>query len=134
MRFLADESCDFAMVRALRTAGHDVLAVADISPRAPDTNVIDLAVKENRILLTEDKDFGQLVYSSGTPSAGVVLLRYTFKARVDVARALPELVRQKGDRLAGASGVHGLQSGGLFSGRGTGVLSGAASCASGTRT
>src|SRR5438067_2364439 len=105
MRFLADESCDFAIVRALRAAGHDVLAVADVSPRAPDPNVIALAVRDNRILLTEDKDFGQLVYSSGTPSAGVVLLRYTFKARVDVSRMLVELVRQKGDQLAGAFAV-----------------------------
>src|SRR5687767_11049488 len=71
MRFLADESCDFAIVRALRAAGHDVLAVVDVSPRAADPNVIDLAVRDNRILLTEDKNFGQLVYSSGTPSAGV---------------------------------------------------------------
>lgn len=59
MRILADESCDFAMVRALRDAGHEVLAVADVSPRAPDPSVIDLAVNDNRILLTEDKDFGQ---------------------------------------------------------------------------
>ena len=61
LRFLADESCDFAIVRALRDAGHDVLAVADVSPRAPDPDVIDRAVRDSRVLLTEDKDFGQLV-------------------------------------------------------------------------
>lgn len=42
MRFLTDENCDFAVVRALRAAGHDVLAVAEISPRAEDERVIDL--------------------------------------------------------------------------------------------
>ena len=63
MRFLADESCDFAVVRALRADGHDVLAVAECSPGLDDALVMDLALREQRILLTEDKDFGQLVYS-----------------------------------------------------------------------
>ena len=63
MCFLADESCDFAVVRALRGAGHDVVAVAEVSPRAEGEVVIDLAVRGGRILLTEDKDFGQLVYA-----------------------------------------------------------------------
>jgi predicted nuclease of predicted toxin-antitoxin system len=102
MRFLADESCDFAMVRALRNAGHDVLAVADVSPRADDPTVIGLAVRENRVLLTEDKDFGQLVYASGMPSAGVILLRYPVAVRGIIAQALLDLVQQKGDKLAGA--------------------------------
>jgi hypothetical protein len=57
MRFLADESCDFILVRALRAAGHDVIAVSEITPRAKDHEVIDLALREKRILLTEGKDF-----------------------------------------------------------------------------
>ena len=48
MLFLADESCDFAVVRALRAAGHDVLAVADVSPRADDEQVLELARQEQR--------------------------------------------------------------------------------------
>ena len=60
MRFLADESCDYAVVRALRSAGHDVVAVADTNAQAPNTEVADLAASDGRILLTEDKDFGQL--------------------------------------------------------------------------
>lgn len=63
MRFLADESCDFAIVRALRGAGHDVLAVAEIAPRAEDPEVVQLAVGEGRLLLTEDKDFGRIVFA-----------------------------------------------------------------------
>ena len=58
MRFLADESCDFAVVRALREAGHDVAAITEISPRATDEAVIERAAREERMLLTEDKDFG----------------------------------------------------------------------------
>ncbi len=44
MRFPADESCDFITVRALREAGYDVLAVSEITPRAEDFEVIQLAV------------------------------------------------------------------------------------------
>jgi predicted nuclease of predicted toxin-antitoxin system len=58
MRFLADESCDFAVVRALRSSGHDVVAVSDIAQRAEDLDVITIAVSESRILLTE-KRIGQ---------------------------------------------------------------------------
>jgi predicted nuclease of predicted toxin-antitoxin system len=61
MRFLADESCDFAVVLALRSADHDVVAIAEVSPREEDPFVMDRAVKDRRILVTEDKDFGQLV-------------------------------------------------------------------------
>jgi len=59
MRFLADESCDFTVVRALRSAGHDVIAVVEISPRADDEIVIDRAVREDRILLTEDVEHNE---------------------------------------------------------------------------
>jgi hypothetical protein len=46
MRFLADESCDFAVVRALRSADHDVLAIAEVSPREEDQEVMERAVLE----------------------------------------------------------------------------------------
>jgi len=58
LRFLADESCDHAVVRALRGAGFDVLAVNEIMQRSDDRYLIALAAEEQRILLTEDKDFG----------------------------------------------------------------------------
>ena len=48
MRFLADESCDFSVVRAVRAAGHDVLAASAVSPRAQDADVMKLAVRKGR--------------------------------------------------------------------------------------
>lgn len=102
MRFLADESCDFAVVRALRSAGFDVLAVAEIVPRALDEEVIERAVHEDRVVLTEDKDFGQLIYGSGRPSTGVILIRFPGRARGDVAGTTLRVVEEQGARLAGA--------------------------------
>ena len=52
MRFLADESCDFAVVRALRSVGHEVSAIVEISPGAADEAVLALAHSEARVLLT----------------------------------------------------------------------------------
>ena len=101
LRFLADESCDFAAVRALRTEGFDVLSVAEALAGADDVDVIALALRERRILLTEDKDFGQLVYAAGSKAghrfeakqarwflhAAAYRLRETL--RRDVCRATP---------------------------------------------
>jgi predicted nuclease of predicted toxin-antitoxin system len=65
MLFLADESCDACMIRTLRTSGHDVMAISEVHQGADDASVIELAVGTSRILITEDKDLGQLVYASG---------------------------------------------------------------------
>jgi predicted nuclease of predicted toxin-antitoxin system len=100
MRFLADESCDATIARSLQNAGHDVMALADIMPTAEDARVIDLAVRDGRMLLTEDKDFGQLVYASGASHCGVFLRRYPVSARAAIAQALVELVAQRDEQLA----------------------------------
>jgi predicted nuclease of predicted toxin-antitoxin system len=101
MRFLADESCDFAVVRALRAAGHNVLAVAELSPQLQDLAVLDLAVGQKRIVLTEDKDFGRLVFADRRATGGVILLRFPAGARGDLARTVVQLVRRRGERLMG---------------------------------
>ena len=102
MQFLADESCDFAVVRALRTVGHNVSAVVEISPGAEDEVVLALADSEARVLLTEDKDFGKLAYADGKKTAGVVLIRFPAKARSTLDQAIINLVTELGDRMAGA--------------------------------
>jgi predicted nuclease of predicted toxin-antitoxin system len=99
MRFLADESCDFRVVRALRAAGHDVTAILEIAPGAGDDAVIDLAVREGRIFLTEDRDFGQLVYAAAKSAPGVILVRYPSNARGRLPALILEVVIQHGDKL-----------------------------------
>ena len=59
---VADESCDAALVRVLRGAGHDVVSIAETSPGAVDRVVLALALTGERVLLTRDKDFGELVF------------------------------------------------------------------------
>jgi len=102
MRFLADECCDFAAVRALRARGHDVLAVSEFQHRSVDQDVMELALAENRILLTEDKDFGWLVFAARMDSPGVILIRFPVRARNSLAEAVLKLVNEYGLQLAGA--------------------------------
>lgn len=102
MRFLADESCDFAVVRALRDAGHDVTAVAEVSPALDDASVLALARSEARILLTEDKDFGLLAYAGGQQTAGVILVRFHADARKHLGQMAVDVVAEIGERLSGA--------------------------------
>jgi len=102
LRFLADESCDHSVVRALRAAGYDVVAVAELTQRSVDMLLIEQAWVEKRILLTEDKDFGWLVYVSHSASSGVVLTRFPGNARRALVQTMLDLVREHGSSLRGA--------------------------------
>jgi predicted nuclease of predicted toxin-antitoxin system len=73
MRWLADECAAAPLVAALRENGHDVVYIAEVAPRASDAEVLRLARDEARLLLTDDKDFGDLVFRQNWPVAGVVL-------------------------------------------------------------
>jgi len=99
MRFLADESCDHAVVRALRSKGFNVVAVSEVIPGAEDQQVIELARKEGRILLTEDKDFGRLAFLSSASSVGVILLRFPARARKELCSAVLRLISREGPKL-----------------------------------
>ena len=101
MRWLADECVDAALVRRLRGAGHDVIYAAEVASGATDTEILRRANDEHRLLLTEDKDFGEFIFRLHITVPGLVLLRvaqerYPFKwARLDAA------VQRFGQRLFG---------------------------------
>ena len=78
MRLLANENFPGAAVAALRNEGHDVLWIRTECPGATDQNVLQIAQTQDRILLTLDKDFGELAFRSRLPSqVGIVLFRLT---------------------------------------------------------
>jgi predicted nuclease of predicted toxin-antitoxin system len=75
-RFLANENAPGDAVLAARAAGFDVTWMVELQPGAPDETVLALAQRENRVLVTFDKDFGELVFRHGrAASPGVILLR-----------------------------------------------------------
>ncbi len=75
MNLLADESVDGSIVERLRLDGHRVLYGAEMQRSVDDEVVFELANSEKAILITEDKDFGEIVYRLGRVALGVVLLR-----------------------------------------------------------
>ena len=99
MDFLADESFDFRLVRALQAAGHNVLAVAEQALGADDAVVMQLASDGNRVLLTEDKDFGWLVYVSKMAARGVILVRCPERDRPGLAAKLLGVIDQHAEEL-----------------------------------
>ena len=75
MNFLADESVDRQVVGQLREDGHDVLSVAEMEPGISDAAVLTMANQRQALLLTADKDFGELVFRQRYVATGVLLMR-----------------------------------------------------------
>jgi predicted nuclease of predicted toxin-antitoxin system len=75
MRFLVDECTGPAVALWLRSQGHDVFSIFEEARGITDNQIIKKAFEEQRILLTNDKDFGEKVYKNKLPHCGVILLR-----------------------------------------------------------
>jgi hypothetical protein len=98
MRLLANENIPDVAVTALESAGHDVAWVRTDTPGASDSDVLARAVGESRILLTFDKDFGDLARNSTLPpSCGVILFRIPMPRAADVGARLLALIASRDD-------------------------------------
>ena len=88
MKILADANIEAAIILWLRSCGHDVLWAAELSPSNPDTELVSLANSQERVLLTHDRDFGELVFLRGILSRGAILLRFDVALQSDRLRLL----------------------------------------------
>jgi predicted nuclease of predicted toxin-antitoxin system len=88
------------VIRALRAAGHDVMAVVELAPGAEDDAIMEVAAREKRIFVTEDRDFGQLIYAAAKPASGVIMLRFPSRARAGLPATVVEMVARYGEKLA----------------------------------
>jgi predicted nuclease of predicted toxin-antitoxin system len=75
VKLLADENVDAAVVTWLRAEGHDVRYAAEDVQATPDPEVLRIATEQGRILLTSDRDFGEIVFRMGQATVGLILLR-----------------------------------------------------------
>ena len=76
MRILADENMHEQVVEILRDGGHDVLWVVEERPKSPDPDVLDWATRDRRLLITFDKDFGELSQRNALAAPyGIILFR-----------------------------------------------------------
>jgi predicted nuclease of predicted toxin-antitoxin system len=75
VKFLADAHVSVEMIAMIRDLGHDCLDSTAIPPRMPDVEVLRMAAGDGRVVITSDKDFGELVFLHGIACPGVVLIR-----------------------------------------------------------
>lgn len=98
MRFLADENIPAAAVAALQAAGHDVVWVRTAIPGASDREVLHRAILEARVLLTFDKDFGELAKMSALPATcGVILFRTPMPQPGDLGNRFVNIIATRDD-------------------------------------
>jgi predicted nuclease of predicted toxin-antitoxin system len=101
MRWPVDECVDAELVKQLRYGGHDVVYVAADGSGATDPQVLQRAREEDRVLLTEDKDFGDLVFRLRLVLPGVVFLRIPPEDRAIKWERLSAAIEQFGMGLVG---------------------------------
>ncbi len=105
MKILADESVDNKIVLRLRNDGHDVGYVAEMSPGIMDEEVLVLASDENTLLLTADKDFGELIFRQGYVKRGIVLYRLAGLSSQEKAEIVSSAIAEHADKLLSAFSV-----------------------------
>ena len=102
MKFLADEGVDKPIVDQLRISGFDVHYVLETHQGSDDDTVLQLANDENRILLTQDKDFGELVYRLQKVHQGIILIRLGITPAPEKARLVDFVLQEYGEKLDNA--------------------------------
>ncbi len=101
MRFLVDECTGPAVARWLEEREHEVFSVFDEAPGIPDDEVLRKAANEQRVLVTNDKDFGEKVYRQRRSHHGVILLRLDDERSQNKIAVLQELLEKYKGELPG---------------------------------
>ena len=102
MRFLANENFPLPSVRLLRQAGYDVASLTEDSPGIEDSKVLTLAANEQRVVITFDRDYGELIYRLRLLSpTGVLYLRFRPHTPEEPAILLLNLLQTQGLQIEG---------------------------------
>ncbi|MDP2300954.1 MAG: DUF5615 family PIN-like protein [Ignavibacteria bacterium] len=94
MNLLIDESVDKQISDLLKIEGHNVIYIAESSPGISDDLVFEKAIKHNAILITADKDFGELVFRLKKISTGILLIRLSGVPSSEKARIISDILKQ----------------------------------------
>jgi len=101
VRLLANENVPLPSVVLLRTAGHDVVSIAEVDPAALDPSVIERAVRDARYILTFDRDYGDLIFRKRVMPPGVIYLRFIPTSPEEPATIVHQVLVQPGITLEG---------------------------------
>lgn len=105
MNLLCDEGVDAQIVQRLREDGHQVVYIAELDPGVDDETVLHQANMTGALLITADKDFGEIVHRQGRIHTGVLLLRLAGLSCAVKAGLVAGLISRHGDELHGAFSV-----------------------------
>ncbi len=95
---LADENLNYQFILDLREAGYEVLSITEKFSGISDPSVIDLALEEDAVLITEDKDFGELIFAHQVARLTIVFLRYSKTELALVRRQLLFIIQEYLDK------------------------------------
>ncbi len=98
MRLLADENIPLKAIHLLRSKGHDILSISESQPQTADEDILELAEKDARVVLTFDKDFGELAFCFNLPaSCGIILFRIPLLSVDYVTDIIIEVIESRSD-------------------------------------
>lgn len=99
LKFIVDAGVGKSVENYLIEKGLDVKVVRDINPHMPDSQIIKLAANEDRIIITMDKDFGELSYHSEMKHSGILLLRSEDASGIEKQKIVSEILDKYADKL-----------------------------------
>ena len=99
VRIIADENIDNFIIHTLRNDNYEVISIKESYRGIKDIEIIVLANKNECLILTEDKDFGEWVFSHGMNSIGILFIRYDEKELKDITKTIQALLKEYGDTL-----------------------------------
>ncbi len=102
MKFVADEGVDLQIVNLLRSKNHDVIYITEFAAGSLDDVILKLANEQNRILMTRDKDFGELVYKKKMLHSGIILNRLHELESDKKANIVLEVIENFQEQLIGS--------------------------------
>ncbi|TDW99272.1 DUF5615 family PIN-like protein [Dinghuibacter silviterrae] len=92
---LADENIPFEIIKSLREVEFEVTSIYELKRGIKDEQVIEMAMKYDYLLLTEDKDFGEWVFAHHVKGLSVIFLRYSFSELQEIIQTLIYLLKNK---------------------------------------
>lgn len=101
IRFLLDVGVGKKTLEQLQVLGSDAISVLDLNPEMADADILSVAHKEKRMVITMDKDFGELVYRSGKQHNGVLLLRLEDATGDEKAVIVQQIVEKFASQIEG---------------------------------
>lgn len=99
LKFLVDLGVGIKAEEWLKSSGYDVKTIRSIDPKAKDAVILKIAESESRMVITMDKDFGELVYRSGKTHAGVLILRLEDANGDKKAEVIRKILRDHEDKM-----------------------------------